>query len=386
MFEPSCIFLDKKAYQNNINLLKNYVGDDVLFSAVMKGNAYGHGINHLLPMAEECGVRHFSVFSADEALQAVKASNGESSVMIMGMITNEQLEWAVQHDIEFYVFDVDRLKAAIKMAKNQHKRARIHLQLETGMNRTGLERKDLGETVSLINENRDHIILSGICTHFAGAESVGNYLRIQHQKQYFEVLCRWFRQKNIVPDRYHTACSAAILNYPETIMDMVRVGIAHYGFWPNRETYMNVLKKNKSFEDIKDPLKRVISWRSRIMSLKKIEAGDYIGYGSTYLANRDMIIATIPVGYKHGFKRDLTNKGLVLIKGERAEVVGLVNMNMITVNVTDIENVKKGDEVVIIGEQGGKTITVASFSEISENLNYEVLTRLPEDLPRVVVE
>lgn len=386
MFDPSVILLDKSAYQHNIRLLQEYVGDSVIFSAVIKGNAYGHGINHLLPAAEECGVRHFSVFSADEAVLALKASTAYSTIMIMGMITNEQLEWAIEHEVECYIFEVDRLKAAIKFAKRLRKKARIHLQVETGMNRTGLEKKDLANTVSLIKQNRKHLILSGICTHYAGAESVGNYVRIQNQIHKFQLISRWFRRQGIKPALHHTACSAAMLNYPETIMDMVRVGIAHYGFWPNRETYMNVLKKNKSFKDIKDPLKRVITWKSEVMNTKRVKAGDFIGYGSTYLANRDMVIATVPVGYKHGFKRDLTNKGLVLIKGERAQVVGLVNMNMITVDITDIKGVQKGDEVIIIGEQGGQTITVASFSEISENLNYEVLTRLPSELPRLIVE
>jgi len=387
MFDPSSILLNKTAYQQNISLLKEYVGNDVIFASVMKGNAYGHGIEQLLPMAEECGVHHFCVFSADEALRALKSCTSESStVIIMGMITDDQLDWAIQHDVEYYIFEVGRLEAAIKLARQQRKKARIHLQLETGMNRTGLEKKDLSLVVDLIKKNRDYLDLIGICTHYAGAESVGNYLRIQHQIQRFKVLCRWFKTKDINPKLRHTACSAAMLNYPETIMDMVRVGIAHYGFWPNRETYMNVLKKNKSFKDIEDPLKRVISWKSEVMSIKKVEAGDFIGYGSTYLANREMTIATVPVGYKHGFKRDLTNRGLVLVKGERAQVVGLVNMNMMTVDITDIDNVQKGDEVVIIGNQGEQTITVASFSDISENLNYEVLTRLPSEMPRIVVE
>ena len=385
MLHSSYITLNKEAYQNNIRLLTDFAGPEVTFSAVIKGNAYGHGIEYLVPMAEECGVRHFSVFSADEALKAFNAQESGSTIMIMGMIDNDQMDWAVEHGIECYIFENDRLLQAAQSARKIGQKARIHLQIETGMNRTGLERRDLGETVKILREQSNLLDLAGLCTHFAGAESVGNYLRIQQQIKSFKAVSRWFKIKGFTFEKYHTACSAALLNYPETKMDMVRVGIAHYGFWPNRETYMNVLKKNRSFKDIEDPLQRVISWKSKVMSIKKVEAGEYIGYGSTYLANRDMTIATVPIGYTHGFKRDLTNKGIVLVKGERAQVVGLVNMNMITIDISDINGVQKGDEVIIIGEQGEQTITVASFSDLSENMNYEVLTRLPGDLPRSVI-
>jgi len=122
------------------------------------------------------------------------------------------------------------------------------------------------------------------------------------------------------------------------------------------------------------------------MSTKWVSAGEFIGYGNVYMAGRDMKIATVPIGYTHGFGRNLTNSGYVLIKGERAHVSGLVNMNMITVDITDIADVKKGDEVVLIGRQGGDEITVASFGEMTNNLNYEILTRLPASIPRIVVD
>ena len=165
--------------------------------------------------------------------------------------------------------------------------------------------------------------------------------------------------------------------------DMVRVGIAQYGFWPSRETYMHILKNNQSFT--KDPLIRVLNWKSEIMSTKWVGEGEFIGYGNVFMTSRKIRIATVPIGYTHGFGRNLTNAGYVLIKGERARVVGLVNMNMLTVEITDMPGAQKGDEVVIIGRQNGQEITVASFGEMSNNLNYEVLTRLPASIPREIV-
>ncbi|WP_138430384.1 alanine racemase [Fodinibius saliphilus] len=383
---PSRLELDKSSYETNISFLRDYIGRDVIFSSVIKGNAYGHGIKDFVPMAEDCGVRHFSVFSSDEARQACRARNHDSHVMIMGMINNKALGWAIENDVSFFIFELDRLKAAINEAQRIQKPARVHLHLETGMNRLGLEEDEFEDTVRIIKENREYLQLDGICTHYAGAESVGNYVRIQEQIENFKEYSSWFREQGIDAKHHHTACSASALNYPETIMDMVRIGIAQYGFWPNRETYMNFVKKHPDVNaKHKDPLERVLAWKSEIMSTKKVPAGEFVGYGNTYLTSREQKIASVPIGYAHGFGRNLTNVGIVLVNGERAPVAGLVNMNLLTIDITDIPNVKKGDEVVIIGKQEDQEMTVASFSEMRNFMNYEVLVQIPSGLPREIV-
>lgn len=383
---PSWIELSKSAFEKNISFLQQYVGGDVVFSSVIKGNAYGHGIKKFVPMAEECGVRHFSVFSSDEAREASRACHyDESHVMIMGMISNGAVGWAIEREVSFFVFELDRLKIAAHEAKRIGKPARIHLHLETGMNRLGLETEQFEEAVEIIKNHSRYLQVDGICTHYAGAESVGNFVRIKEQIENFEEYYDWFEDQGISAKR-HTACSAAALNYPETIMDMVRIGISQYGFWPNRETYMNFVKKHPDVsKKHQDPLERVMSWKSHVMSTKKVPAGEFVGYGNTYLTSRDEIIASVPIGYSHGFGRNLTNVGIVLINGKRAPVAGLVNMNLLTVDVTDISDVKKGDEVVIIGKQGGQEMTVASFSEMRNFMNYEVLVQIPSSVPRHIV-
>ncbi len=384
---PSWIELSKQAFEKNITFLRDYIGKDVVFSSVIKGNAYGHGIGHFVPMAEKCGVRHFSVFSSDEARQAARASTEEEThIMIMGMINNEALGWAIERDVSFFIFELDRLKWAVKEAQRIGKPARIHLHLETGMNRLGLERNQFKEAVSIIEKNSKHLQVDGICTHFAGAESVGNYVRIKEQIENFKEYSAWFEDQGIEVKHRHTACSASALNYPETIMDMVRFGIAQYGFWPNRETYMNFVKKYPDInKEHKDPLERVLSWKSHVMSTKQVPAGEFVGYGNTYLTGRDETIASVPIGYSHGFGRNLTNVGIVLVNGKRAPVAGLVNMNLLTIDVTDIPDVQKGDEVVIIGHQGDQEMTVSSFSEMRNNMNYEVLVQIPSRIPRSIV-
>ncbi len=271
--------------------------------------------------------------------------------------------------------------------------ARIHIEVETGLNRTGLTVKQLEAALALIRTNRDFVEVLGICTHFAGAESVSNYLRIQNQISRFHSMCdavnrSGFKVGNDGIHR-HTACSAAALIYSETVMEMVRIGIAQYGFWPSKETEINFFTrktKNGRHARYKDPLVRVIKWKSRVMSTKSVKRGDYVGYGTSSLITRRSRIATVPVGYFHGFSRDLSNRGHVLIRGQRAPVLGMVNMNVIMVDITDIRHARTGDEVVMIGKQGNNTISVGSFGEMTRFINYELLASLPSQIPRVLVD
>jgi len=384
---PSYIELSKAALDNNISFLKGLIGEGVELCSVIKGNAYGHGIDRFVPLAEDCGIRNFAVFSADEAAEALNASSEKSHIMIMGMVGSRSLEWAVSNDISFFVFTLDRLRAAIEAADKIGEPARIHLHLETGMNRLGLEQEMLPDVVTEIEKAGDSLVVEGVCTHYAGAESIGNHVRVTRQIETFNELCKWLDRQGVKANRRHTAGSAATFNYPETRMDMVRVGISQFGFWPNRETYMYYMKNNSDGrERLKDPLKRVLSWKSRVMSIKEVDGGEFVGYGNVYLTSRPQVIAGIPIGYSHGFGRNLTNMGIVLINGQRAPVAGLVNMNLLTVDVTDIPDIQKGDEVVIIGRQGDQEITLASFSEMTNNMNYELLVRLSAKLPRRVVD
>ncbi|TVR40769.1 MAG: alanine racemase [Bacteroidia bacterium] len=383
MFNTSYIEISRKAYRNNIRYLKKIIGKDARFSSVVKGNAYGHGVENIVPLAEEAGVRHFSVFSAREANDVLNVIGKGSQIMIMGLLDDEEIEWAISNDIEFFVFDMDRLGRAIETARMLRKKARIHVEVETGFNRTGFEYDRMPDLVSYLKEQQEHFILEGLCTHYAGAESLSNYLRIKNQITLFRKFNRYFSRHNLHPLFRHTACSAAALTYPSTIMEMVRFGIAQYGFWPSPETHMFRFQK-----DTKDsnPLRRMISWKSKVMVLKDVEAGNFVGYGSSYLANKKMKIAIIPVGYANGFSRALSNTGRVLIRGRRVPVIGTVTMNTMTVNVTDIPGVQRGDEVVIIGKQNRLSISISSFCEMSEQLNYQLLTRLPADIPRFIVE
>lgn len=386
MFETSHIEISKSALQTNYNFLRKLTGENVILSSVVKGNAYGHGLENFVPLAESCGISHFSVFSADEVLVIQKLKKESSEIMIMGMIGNEELEWAIRTGVEVYMFDLQRLKTGLSIAQKIQIPIKIHLEMETGMNRLGIDKKDIPKMFDLLTEYQNCFILEGICTHYAGAESIANYVRVKQQIINYKKIVNRFKAKQnpaFLPKKYHTACSAATIAYPQTQMDMVRIGILQYGFFPTQETLIQYLKDNKTHID---PLKRVLSWKSKIMTIKEVGAGEFIGYGTSFLASQKMKIAIVPVGYAHGYSRSLSNMGRVLIRGQRLAVVGVINMNLMIIDLETMENVEIGDEVVLIGKQGEQEISVASFGEMSNQLNYELLTRLPMNIPRKVVE
>jgi alanine racemase len=384
MHQTSSLEISASAYNQNIEFIRSRIGSKPVISAVVKGNAYGHGISQLVLIAEQAGVNHFSTFSSDEAWEVLESSTEKNEIMIMGMLHTEEIPDLIRRGIQFFVFDFERLEKAIEAAKSLKKKAKIHVEIETGFRRTGFEWEDLERLLKLLQENKLHLEFKGLCTHFAGAESAQNHSRILEQIEYFERFRKFFGNNKLEFERMHTACSAATLLFPETHMDLVRIGIAGYGFWPTRETFE--LIKNQLPPENRNPLKRLLTWKTQIMSLKNVRSGDFVGYGKSFLADRNMTLAIIPVGYSHGYGRNLSNNGQVLITGKYCRVIGTVNMNAVAVDVSHLINPETGNEVVLIGNQGENEITVASFAETSDLINYEMLTRLPSQIPRKIVD
>ena len=376
---PSEIELSLDAMQHNFSFIKKFVKKNVRISSVIKGNAYGHGIEVFVPAAEKCGIDHFATFSLDEAKRAAEVKRPETELMIMGWIPEDEMVWVLQNKVQFWIFETSRLIYSLEMACQLGVKAQIHLEMETGMNRTGLNHADLEQVWPLLEQYRDFFNIVGICTHLAGAESIANHVRIQRQIKRFRVMVNLFRSRSYEPDMVHVASSAATITYPAFQFDMVRIGILQYGYWPSKETFIHYISRRK---DKKDPLNRIISWRSSIMAVKQVKQGEFVSYGTTYLATEDKTIAIIPTGYAHGYSRSLSNSGRVLIRGQRLAIIGMINMNMLIADISTLDKVVVGEEVTLIGEQEGATISVSSFSELSDQLNYELLTRLPAGINR----
>ncbi len=378
----SFIEISRSALQNNIAFIRKMLGEEVTLSVVVKGNAYGHGIGNVIPVFEEAGITHISVFSSGGARLAFRFKKPGTLLMIMGYINEEDYEWVISNNVSFFIIQPGTLKKAIETARKLNTKARIHIEIETGLHRTGLDKAQLEEVIELISANEEFISVEGAATHLAGAESVANHVRIMQQLKLFNKRLKWLEKKNIHPRYRHSASSAAAVTYPQSRMDLVRIGIMAYGFWPTKETFLQFIHNQK---DRIDPLKRAICWKSSVMSVKKITEGEFVGYGFGFQAQQNLSVAIIPVGYSNGYSRQLSNNGHVLIRGQRADVIGSVNMNMIIVNISHIDGVIPGDEAVLLGIQGENEISVASFADMNNSLNYELLSRLPERIERVLV-
>lgn len=379
----SRIALSQSALQTNFNFISKKIGRQVLISSVVKANAYGHGISRFVPMAEKCGISHFSVASSFEAEEVLAACSKNTRIMIMGILYEEDISWAIENRIEFYVFNYERLLLATEEAKKLQKKAIIHLEVETGANRTGLQADDFLKALQFLRDNKEHIQFEGLCTHLGGAETLANKFKIDLQIQRYNAFLESCRKRDFMPRLRHIASSAAALAFPETRFDMVRIGVAQYGFWPSPDIrYLHMQEAAKVSEN---GLKRIFTWKTDVMDLRRVEAGEYIGYGTAYQAVQEMKIAVLPLGYSNGYPRGLSNRGQVLIKGKKAPIVGLINMNLFMVNISHIPDVQIGDEVVLIGRQKNNLIAVSSFTDATQLLNNEMLSRLPAAIPRVAV-
>jgi len=383
MFETSTIALSAKAYRTNLRFIQKRMHPRVRLCSVVKGNAYGHGLDVFARLALDAGVRYFAVHSAEEAWVLKPLLPPDADLFIMGSMGPGAVDWAVAEGVEFAVFDQERLDRAAVCARKMKKPARIHLELETGLHRTGFTAGQCDALAAFATAQDSAIVCEGVFTHLAGAESMANDFRVREQIALFSASLERLQHGRLHPKWIHTACSAGLINYPDAPGNMVRIGILQYGFWPNQETFVRFYGDK---DETRDALRRVIRWTSRVMAVQEVRKGRFIGYGSTFLSHKDMRLAIIPVGYALGYSRALSNTGCVLINGRKAPVVGTVNMNSLTVDISACGTVNKGDEVVLIGKHGNHTITVNSFSEQSHLLNYEMLTRLPASIPRLITQ
>lgn len=379
MSSTSLIEINRTALESNIEFLTDLLGNDTRLSVVVKGNAYGHGVSLMIPALQDIGVDHFSVYSSPEASIAHKYLSGDSTLMVMGFVYPEHYEWIIQEGIEFYISTLDELYHALENAWRIKKKAKIHLEFETGMNRTGMLLPEIKQAIAIIKSNPKYLEVRGFASHLAGAESIANYTRIKSQVKRFKRRVQLMKDFGIDAEIKHIASSAATVIYPGTRFDLVRVGIISYGYWPTQETFIHFLHRRK---DKTDPLRRALSWKSNVMSVKSVKMGEFIGYGLSFQAIQDMKIMIIPVGYCNGYSRSLSNNGHVIVRGQNAPVISTVNMNMIICDISHIEDIRVGDEVVLIGNQESNTITFSSFAEMNNSLNYEILARLPGNIER----
>lgn len=363
-----------KALHHNIQTLRSLVGLERVLGVAVKGNAYGHGMVECSKVFAEAGVDYLCVNSFEEA-QKLRQANIGSPVLIMGYVPLENLEEAVTLGCDLIVYNPENIQVLAKIKDNfkGKDKVNIHLKIETGNHRQGVELSDLPQIIQLIKAQKN-LHLKGISTHFANIEDRVHQEYAQYQLGRFNEALRLLKKKGLEPEYKHCANSAATLILPEAHFNFVRVGIAAYGLWPSEKT------KRAASVEIK--LQPSLTWKTLVAQVKEVKKGELIGYGCTYKMPENGKIAVLPVGYYEGFDRGLSNKGVVLIHGKRAPVVGRVCMNMIMVDVSHIPNVQPKDEVVLIGKQEKEEVTAEEVAELLGTINYEVVTRINPELPR----
>lgn len=361
---------------HNIAVIREQIGGERKLMAVVKSNAYGHGITEIASLCSSAPVDWLGVNSIEEALHL--RDNGISlPIFILGYVALNDLEDAVQHDIRMTVYNPETVRRLEEIGKQKQKKIPIHIKIETGTNRQGVEGKELTSLLSLIEECPS-VFLEGISTHFANIEDTTDHSYAQYQLDRFREIENTFLSRKVTIR--HSACSAAILLFPETYYEMVRAGIAMYGLWPSKQTKVSCSMKGKKVPE----LKPVLTWKTKIAQIKNVADDSFISYGCTFRTTRDSIIAVLPVGYYDGYRRAFSNVSHVLIKGRRAPVRGRVCMNITLVDVTDIGHISLEEEVVLLGRQGGEEISADHLASIAGTINYEIVTGINPNLERKV--
>ncbi|MDH4035299.1 MAG: alanine racemase [candidate division Zixibacteria bacterium] len=373
------IELSSKALAHNIRSLSS-LAQNRLLAVCVKANAYGHGLEEVIGrLAEHSEVTYVTVHSLEEASQARQAG-WTGRVLVLGSIPSANLEAVIEHDLEPMIFDKDRLSLLGKLADRQRVQIKTHLKLETGTNRQGITEKELPAFAAIYQKHAGLKKPFGAATHFANIEDTTSHDYAEQQLKNFSHLVKRMAALKIGPRLRHTACSAALILFDKTRFDLVRPGIAAYGHWPSKETYLSYRLQGGG-NDLFHP---VLSWKTRVTQIKQVPADSFIGYGCTYRTTARTRLAVLPIGYADGYDRQLSNLAYVLIKGRRAPVRGRVCMNLTMVDITDIKGVRTGDEVTLIGRDGDEVLTVEQLASWAGTINYEILARLSPLIQRVI--
>ncbi|KKU09671.1 MAG: Alanine racemase [Candidatus Woesebacteria bacterium GW2011_GWB1_45_5] len=372
------IEVSRSALLGNIATFRKVAGKKTEVAAVVKANAYGHGLPEVVQILKRAKVKVFCVDNIDEA-EEIREIDKSSTVIILGYTTLANIKRAVEDDISFVVYNIESLRKIV--ALNSGRKAKIHIKTETGLNRQGASKKELIKLLSFIKKHKDKIDFEGISSHFANVEDTLDPAYPMSQLKRFDEAVKVVKSKGFKPPFVHCAASAAALLYKEAAFSLIRVGIGLYGLWPSRETKIALSLKKKSIKLIP-----ALAWKSIIAQVKNIGEGESVGYGRTWFSSRKSKVAIVPVGYSDGLDRKLSSSGNILVKGKLAPIIGRVAMNMITVDVTDIPGVKTEDEVVIIGKSIGKTITAEEMADKIDTINYEVVSRINPLIPRIVIK
>jgi alanine racemase len=372
----SWLEIDAARVRSNIDAFRTVTARGTSIMAVIKANAYGHGLSAMAPIVAE-RADWLGVNCVDEAL-AITRLGISKPIAILGHTNLVDLEHVVRNGYRQVLYRLDVAKTLSTWAQKTGGEAKVHLKIETGTNRQGITLAELPGFIETVSR-MPGIQIEGAYTHFANIEDTLDPAFADSQKQKFTQALSILERSGVRLAQIHASASAGALLYPEMDFTMVRVGIGTYGIWPSRETQLAARERGRQL-----PLAPVLTWKTRVAQIKRVAAGDYVGYGLTFRASRPMTLVVLPIGYYDGYDRKLSNSGRALIHGQHAQVVGRVAMNMTMLDVTDI-GAEVDDEVVLLGRQGTAEIRAEELAEKIGSIPYEVVTRINPLLERVVI-
>ena len=372
--------ISRSALSHNLAVFRQLIGSERLLAPVVKADAYGHGLLVAAEIFVEAGADWLCVHELDSAVK-LREAQITVPLLVLGPVHPSAMDAVASTGARIMAYTEETVDAAAAAGRRRGVTIPLHLKVETGNQRQGLE---LEECVALARRiaRADGVSLEGASTHYADIEDTTNHGFARQQRERFEAAIAGLEAAGLRPAMTHASNSAAALLWPGVHSDLVRVGIGCYGLWPSRETYITALMVDR--HDVE--LRPALTWKARIAQVRSVAAGETVGYGRTYRTTHDSRLAVVSVGYWDGYDRRLSNQAHVLVHGQRAPVRGRVCMNLLVVDVSHIAQAQTGDEVILLGASGAERITAEQMAEWIGTIQYEVPTRIHARLARRVVE
>lgn len=362
--------------RQNFRTVQKHVGAKVTVCAVVKADAYGHGAVECSRALEAEGARWLGVTSLDEAIPLREAGVRANILLMTGFWRGEENDIVRLHLTptvweRWQIESLDQAAASLGTAIHP-----VHLKVDTGMGRLGVALDQLHAVLAALSQAK-HLTLEGLSTHLASSE-IMDAPSVEDQQRKFEVACRMVRQAGFSPNTVHVANTGAVISRRDTWNTMVRPGVALYGYYlPFQRAGREV-----SGRTLRLPVKPILTWKTRILSLRDFGANQPLGYGGTYVTKASAHVAVLPVGYADGYNRQLSNRGRVIVRDHYAPIVGRISMDLTLVDVTGIPGVAVGDEVILLGAGDGLSVDALEHAELANSTPYEILCNISKRVPR----
>ncbi|MEK9629649.1 MAG: alanine racemase [Nitrospinota bacterium] len=369
--------INLKAFKHNLENLKAILGSEADIMAVIKADAYGHGALPCAKAAVESGIKFLGAGVIEEGIELRK--NGiKEPILILGSIFPDEAADLVQHNLSTILCTQQLAETLSREAKKQNKTVKVHIKVDTGMNRLGVHPENLLTLTEKIKQ-LPNLEVEALSTHFSSADDED--LSITHdQIELFQKTLKKLQESGINPPLTHLANSSGIFRFPESRSRMVRPGLILYGALPS--PVLNPVVQDICQKENLQNFEPVMQWKSKIILLKSVFKGQPLSYSRKFFTKKNSLIATLPIGYADGLPRRLSNNMEVLIRGKRAPQVGTICMDMTLIDVTEVPDVQTGDEVVIFGKQGDEGIQVEEMAKKADTIPYELLCNVGKRVPR----